>query len=59
MQDSKNKVIGVLFARLIDDDGYYSVNFAMDIHGNWYLIDVANGHRSYHNESCKIFIDKQ
>lgn len=51
--------LAVLFARLIDDDGYYSVDFAMDIHGNWYLIDVANGHRSYHNESCKIFIDKQ
>ncbi len=47
------------FGELIEDDGYYSVDFAMDIHGNWYLIDVANGHLSYHNESCQIFIDKQ
>lgn len=47
------------FGELIEDDGYYSVDFAMDIHGNWYLIDVANGYQSYHNESCQIFIDKQ
>jgi len=44
-----------LFGELIDDDGYFSVDFMQGIAGNWYLIDVAEGHKSYHNEDCPIF----
>ena len=47
------------FAELIDDDGYYSVDFAMDEAGKWYLIDVAAGDRSYHDEKCEVFINRQ
>ena len=50
--------LAVLFACLIDDDDYYSVDFAMDINGDWYLIDVAKGYKSYHNENCGIFLGK-
>jgi len=48
-----------LFARLIDDDGYFSIDFMQGIAGNWYVIDCAEGHKSYHNEDCPVFLDKQ
>lgn len=47
-----------LFGELIDDDGYFSVDFMQGIAGNWYLIDVAEGHKSYHTEECPVFISK-
>ncbi len=46
------------FAELIDDDGYFSVDFMQGVGGTWYLIDVAEGHKSYHNEECPVFIAK-
>jgi len=48
-----------LFAELINDDGYFSVDFAMDVNGIWYVIDAAEGDKSYHNERCEIFLNKQ
>ena len=48
-----------LFGELIDDDGYFSVDFMQGISGNWYVIDCAEGHKSYHNEDCPIFISHE
>ncbi|MFA6897708.1 MAG: ATP-grasp domain-containing protein [Patescibacteria group bacterium] len=48
-----------LFATLIDDNGYFSVDFMQGIAGNWYIIDCAEGHKSYHNDNCPVFLDKQ
>ena len=45
-----------LFGELIDDDGYFSVDFMQGVAENWYVIDCAEGHKSYHTEDCPIFI---
>ena len=34
-------------------DGYWSVDFARDINGNWYMIDMAKGIESWHPD-CSI-----
>jgi len=47
------------FAELINDDEYFSVDFAKDISGKWWVIDAAEGVKSYHNEDCEIFKLKQ
>lgn len=33
-------------------DGYWSVDFCKSKTGTWYLIDMAEGHRSWHPEDC-------
>ncbi len=33
-------------------DGYWSVDFAKVLGGTWYLIDMAEGEKSWHLESC-------
>ena len=43
------------FAALINDPGYFSVDFAQTEDGDWWVIDSAEGHKSYHNEDCEIF----
>lgn len=47
-----------LFARLIDDDGYFSIDFMQGIAGNWYVIDCAEGHKSYHTADCQVFVNR-
>lgn len=47
-----------LFARLIDDNGYFSVDFMQGISGDWYIIDCAEGHKSYHVADCPGFINR-
>ena len=32
--------------------GYWSIDFLKDIHGNWWIIDMATGDRSYHYPGC-------
>ncbi|MCK9576871.1 MAG: ATP-grasp domain-containing protein [Clostridia bacterium] len=44
------------FGELIDGDNYFSVDFAQDKYGVWYLIDSAMGNISYHNEDCPVYI---
>lgn len=34
-------------------DGYWSVDFAQDVNGDWYLIDMALGNESWHPECEK------
>lgn len=34
--------------------GYWSVDFALGKDGKWYLIDLAEGAKSYHWEGCKF-----
>ena len=34
-------------------DGYWSVDFAIDTDGNWYMIDMAKGDESWHPECNK------
>lgn len=46
------------FAELIDDNGYFSVDFMQGIGNTWYVIDCAEGHKSYHNEDCEVFQNK-
>ncbi len=41
------QVIGVM------GNGYWSVDFALDKYDNWWLIDMAEGEKSFHNE-CKF-----
>ena len=35
-------------------DGYWSVDFALGIDGQWYLIDMAEGELSYHYPGCTL-----
>lgn len=39
-------------AKIFDGDGYWSVDFALTEEGDWYLIDMAEGEKSWHPE-CK------
>jgi len=43
------------YAKMVSEvlDGYWSVDFAYGKNGNWYLIDMATGERSWHPE-CPI-----
>ena len=45
------------FARIIaeafKDDGFWSVDFCKSKTGQWILIDMAEGERSWHPENCK------
>ena len=34
-------------------DGYWSVDFAEVKSGGWYLIDMAEGNKSWHDKECK------
>lgn len=47
------------FGELIQDEGYFSVDFVFGANGKWYIIDAAEGHKSYHIETCPVFISKQ
>jgi hypothetical protein len=33
--------------------GYWSIDFAQTVNGDWYLIDMAEGDKSYHWEDCE------
>lgn len=33
-------------------EGYWSVDFALSNKGEWYLIDMAKGEDSFHNDQC-------
>lgn len=36
---------------------YWSVDFALGQNGQWYLIDMAEGHRSWHDDDCPVKIE--
>ena len=40
-------------AILFKDDGYWSVDFCKAKDGRWWLIDMADGFRSWHPENCE------
>lgn len=44
-------------AALAMDGGIWSVDFVEDIHGKFWLIDMARGENSYHNEHCECGLD--
>ncbi|KKN09499.1 hypothetical protein LCGC14_1045840, partial [marine sediment metagenome] len=39
-------------------DGYWSLDWSMDHAGNWWVIDMAEGDRSYHWPDCKCVSDR-
>jgi hypothetical protein len=49
--------VGKIFGGKIS--GYWSVDFACDDHGSWWLIDAARGEISWHPSYCKHCPDEQ
>lgn len=39
-------------AEVFRNDGYWSVDFCLSAEGTWYLIDMATGEKSWHQEGC-------
>ena len=44
------------YAELVSEvlPGYWSVDFALGQNGNWYLIDMAEGDKSWHQDDCIV-----
>lgn len=40
-------------------NGYWTVDFCKSATEEWYLLDMANGYNSYHEEDCKYFSQKK